>query len=171
MSLSVKLGHSSDWCSLQILQQTRSSQALTCAFSAGWLELHFKSVSTHQHFNFLCGRAPNHKYCYEIQEDGWKSLGYILRIIHCHGKTILYRSLYKKMNNCRTKLCWKEKKIQQTGKHFELFKELLRKLSANPIFSSSVTTTTKPSYMTNSVVLKSRKWLWKDILGLFHNSI
>lgn len=75
-----------------------------------------------------------------------------------------YKSLHKKMYNCRTKLCWKEKKNNKkkqhnkTGKHFELFKELLRKLSPNPIFSSSVTTTTKPSYMTNSVVLKSRKW-------------
>lgn len=63
-----------------------------------------------------------------------------------------------------------ERKKNTTGKHFELFKEL-RKLSPNPIFSNSVTTTTKPSYMTNSVVLKSRKWQRKDILRLFHNSV
>lgn len=64
----------------------------------------------------------------------------------------------KKCTTAEQSCAGKKKKIQQTGKHFELFKEL-RKLSANPIFSSSVTTTTKPSYMTNSVVLKSRKWL------------
>jgi len=110
----------------------------------------------HLYFNFLCRRASNRKYCYETQEDVWKSLGYILRIIHCHGDATLYKNLhYKKCMNAEQS-CAGEKQ-NTTGKHFELFQEL-RKLSPNPIFSNSVTTTTKPSYMTNSVVLKSRKW-------------
>lgn len=160
-------------CSSQLLQQTRSPQASTCAFSAGWLVLCFKFVNTHLHFSFLCGRAPNHKYYYEIQEDGWKSLGYILRIIHvhCHGKATLYKSLlYKKCTTAEQSCAGKKQNKTKPGKHFELFKELRRQLSPNPIFSNSVTTTTKPSYVTNSVVLKSRKWQWKEILGLFHNS-
>lgn len=168
--MSVKLGHSLNVSSVQLAlwQQTRSLQALTCAFSAGWFKLCFKLVNTHLHFNFLCRRASNHKYCYEMQEDGWKSLGYILRIIHCHGDATLYKNLIYKLCTTAEQSCTGEKK-NTTGKHFELFKEL-RKLSPNPIFSNSVTTTTKPSYMTNSVVLKSRKWQWKDSLRLFHNS-
>lgn len=166
MSMSVKYGHSLNISSVQhpLQQQTRSSQAPTCAFSAGWLELCFKPVSMHLHFHLLWGRASSHKY-YESQADGWKPLVYVLRIIYHHyDVTLCKKSTLQELY--RTKLHWKH----TTGKHFELFKEL-RKLSPNPIFSNSVTTTTKPSYMTNSVVLKSRKWQGKDIPRLFHNSV
>lgn len=67
----------------------------------------------------------------------------------------LYKNLLYKKCTAAEQSCTGEKK-NRTGKYSELFKEL-RKLYPNPIFSNSVTTTTKPSYMTNSVVLKSRK--------------
>lgn len=126
------------------------------------------SPECHLHFNPLRRRAPNHKLCYEIHGDSRKSLGYVLRILLCQGNVTTQKIYFKKMYCCRTKLHWREK--NRTGKHSELFKEL-RKLFPNPIFSNSVTTTTKPSYMTNSVILKSRKWQEKDILRLFHNSV
>lgn len=82
----------------------------------------------------------------------------------------LYKNLLYKICTAAEQSFTGEKKKTRTGKHSELFKEL-RKLSPNPIFYNSVTTTTKPSYMTNLVVLKSRKWQQKDILRLFHNSV